>query len=165
MAKFRKGGKKEVPQVSTSSLPDIVYMLIFFFMITTTMRKEQVMVGNDLPKAATVQKLEHKALVSSIYIGPAKQGKGVDKKDGGSNSSIQLDDKIINSYEMIPDWIQKERNSRNPADRNKLTTALKVDNSTRMGVVTEVKQQLRKSSALRISYTAKKVSKENEGKY
>ena len=160
MAKFRKGGKKEVPQVSTSSLPDIVYMLIFFFMITTTMRKEQVMVGNKLPQAATVQKLEHKALVSSIYIGPAK--KGVDKKDGDNNSSIQLDDKIINSYEMIPDWIQKERNSRNPADRPKLTTALKVDNSTRMGVVTEVKQQLRKAQAFRISYTAKK---ESEKKY
>ena len=158
MAKFRKGGKKEVPQVSTSSLPDIVYMLIFFFMITTTMRKEQVQVGNKLPQATTVQKLEHKALVSSIYIGPAK--KSADKKDDDENSSIQLEDRIIKSYEEIPQWIQKERDSRAPADRPKLTTALKVDNSTRMGVVTEVKRQLRKAQAFRISYTAKKQNDE-----
>ena len=85
MGKFRKEGKKEVPQVSTSSLPDIVYMLIFFFMITTTMRDVELKVKNAMPKATEIQKLEHKSLVSSIYIGPPRDA------NLGTEARIQLD--------------------------------------------------------------------------
>ena len=122
MGKFRKEGKKEVPQVSTSSLPDIVYMLIFFFMITTTMR--------DVPPR------------------DAKLG---------TESRIQLDDAFARPAD-IADWIQKERDSRSEADRPLLTTALKVHKDTRMGVVTDVKQELRKVGAFRINYTTLKGS-------
>ena len=152
MGKFRKEGKKEVPQVSTSSLPDIVYMLIFFFMITTTMRDVELKVkSSPLPKASEIQKLEHKALVSSIYIGAPRDTKL------GTESRIQLDDAFA-TPENIADWIQKERDSRNPADIPLLTTALKVHKDTRMGIVTDVKQELRKVSALRINYTTLKGS-------
>ena len=151
MAKFRKEGKKEVPQVSTSSLPDIVYMLIFFFMITTSMRDVELKVKTALPKATEIQKLEHKALVCSIYIGPPRDTKL------GTESRIQLDDAFATT-EQIPDWIQKERDSRNPADIPLLTTALKVHKDTRMGIVTDVKQELRKVSAFRINYTTLKGS-------
>ena len=150
MAKFRKEGKKEVPQVSTSSLPDIVYMLIFFFMITTTMRDVELKVkASPLPKATEIQKLEHKALVSSIYIGAPRDSKL------GTESRIQLDDSFATPAD-IADWIQKERDSRNPADIPLLTTALKVHKDTRMGVVTDVKQELRKVGAFRINYTTLK---------
>ena len=152
MAKFRKEGKKEVPQVSTSSLPDIVYMLIFFFMITTTMRDVELKVkASPLPKATEIQKLEHKALVSSIYIGAPRDTKL------GTESRIQLDDSFATPAD-IADWIQKERDSRNPADIPLLTTALKVHKDTRMGVVTDVKQELRKVGAFRINYTTLKGS-------
>jgi biopolymer transport protein ExbD len=152
MAKFRKEGKKEVPQVSTSSLPDIVYMLIFFFMITTTMRDVELKVkASPLPKATEIQKLEHKALVSSIYIGAPRDSKL------GTESRIQLDDSFATPAD-IADWIQKERDSRNPADVPLLTTALKVHKDTRMGVVTDVKQELRKVGAFRINYTTLKGS-------
>ena len=152
MAKFRKEGKKEVPQVSTSSLPDIVYMLIFFFMITTTMRDVELKVkSSPLPQASEIQKLEHKALVSSIYIGAPRDTKL------GTESRIQLDDAFATT-EQIADWIQKERDSRNPADIPLLTTALKVHKDTRMGIVTDVKQELRKVSAFRINYTTLKGS-------
>jgi biopolymer transport protein ExbD len=152
MAKFRKEGKKEVPQVSTSSLPDIVYMLIFFFMITTTMRDVELKVkASPLPKATEIQKLEHKALVSSIYIGAPRDSKL------GTESRIQLDDSFATPAD-IADWIQKERDSRNPADIPLLTTALKVHKDTRMGVVTDVKQELRKVGAFRINYTTLKGS-------
>ena len=105
MAKFRKEGKKEVPQVSTSSLPDIVYMLIFFFMITTTMRDVELKVkSSPLPKASEIQKLEHKALVSSIYIGAPRDTKL------GTESRIQLDDAFATT-EQIADWIQKKQNT------------------------------------------------------
>ena len=152
MGKFRKEGKKEVPQVSTSSLPDIVYMLIFFFMITTTMRDVELKVkATPLPKASEIQKLEHKALVSSIYIGPPRDAKL------GTESRIQLDDAFARPTD-IADWIQKERDSRSEADRPLLTTALKVHKETRMGVVTDVKQELRKVGAFRINYTTLKGS-------
>ena len=152
MGKFRKEGKKEVPQVSTSSLPDIVYMLIFFFMITTTMRDVELKVkASPLPKATEIQKLEHKALVSSIYIGAPRDTKL------GTESRIQLDDSFATPAD-IADWIQKERDSRNPADIPLLTTALKVHKDTRMGVVTDVKQELRKVGAFRINYTTLKGS-------
>ena len=152
MARFRKEGKKEVPQVSTSSLPDIVYMLIFFFMITTTMRDVELKVkASPLPKASEIQKLEHKDLVSSIYIGAPRDSKL------GTESRIQLDDAFATPAD-IADWIQKERDSRNPADIPLLTTALKVHKDTRMGVVTDVKQELRKVGAFRINYTTLKGS-------
>ena len=152
MGKFRKEGKKELPQVSTSSLPDIVYMLIFFFMITTTMRDVELKVkSSPLPKASEIQKLEHKALVSSIYIGAPRDTKL------GTESRIQLDDSFATPAD-IADWIQKERDSRSEADRPLLTTALKVHKDTRMGVVTDVKQELRKVGAFRITYTTLKGS-------
>ena len=139
MGKFRKEGKKEVPQVSTSSLPDIVYMLIFFFMITTTMRDVELKVKTAMPKASEIQKLEHKAFKL------------------GTESRIQLDDAFARPAD-IADWIQKERDSRSEADRPLLTTALKVHKETRMGVVTDVKQELRKVGAFRINYTTLKGS-------
>ena len=151
MGKFRKEGKKEVPQVSTSSLPDIVYMLIFFFMITTSMRDVELRVKTALPKASEIAKLEKKALVSSIYIGPPRDPKL------GTESRIQLNDQFARP-EDIADWVLQEREARNEADRPFLTTALKVHKDTRMGVVTDVKQELRKVGAFRINYTTLKGS-------
>ena len=146
MGKFKKGGKKEVPQVSTSSLPDIVYMLIFFFMITTSMRDVELKVKTAMPKATEIAKLEKKALVSSIYIGPPRDAKL------GTESRIQLNDQFARPDD-IADWVLQEREARNEADRPFLTTALKVHKDTRMGIVTDVKQELRKVGAFRINYT------------
>ena len=151
MGKFRKEGKKEVPQVSTSTLPDIVYMLIFFFMITTSMRDVELRVRTALPKASEIAKLEKKALVSSIYIGPPRDARL------GSESRIQLNDQFARPDD-IADWVLQERESRNEADRPFLTTALKVHKETRMGIVTDVKQELRKVGAFRINYTTLKGS-------
>jgi biopolymer transport protein ExbD len=151
MGKFKKGGKKEVPQVSTSSLPDIVYMLIFFFMITTSMRDVELKVKTALPKATEIAKLEKKALVSSIYIGPPRDAKL------GTESRIQLNDQFARPDD-IADWVLQEREARSEADRPFLTTALKVHRETRMGIVTDVKQELRKVGAFRINYTTLKGS-------
>ena len=151
MGKFKKSGKKEVPQVSTSSLPDIVYMLIFFFMITTSMRDVELKVKTAMPKATEIAKLEKKALVSSIYIGPPRDPKL------GTESRIQLNDQFARP-EDIADWVLQEREARNEADRPFLTTALKVHKETRMGIVTDVKQELRKVGAFRINYTTLKGS-------
>lgn len=151
MGKFRKEGKKEVPAISTSSLPDVVYMLLFFFMITTSMRDVELKVKTSLPKATEIQKLEKKSVVSSIYIGPPRDGKL------GTESRIQLNDQFAR-VEDIPDFVIQEREARNEADRPLITTALKVHRDTRMGIVTDVKQELRKVGAFRINYTTLKGS-------
>ena len=137
--------------MSTSSLPDIVYMLIFFFMITTSMRDVELRVKTALPKATEIAKLEKKALVSSIYIGPPRDAKL------GTESRIQLNDQFARPDD-IADWVLQEREARSEADRPFLTTALKVHKETRMGIVTDVKQELRKVGAFRINYTTLKGS-------
>lgn len=155
MAKFGRKGKGEMPAISTASLPDIVFMLLFFFMVSTTLRETTLMVSSRLPSATEVAKLEKKTLVSYIYVGPpvrAFQGLY------GTEPRIQLNDSF-KSLDDIRDFISSERDAMSESDRPLLTTSLKVDEDTRMGIVTDIKQELRKASALKINYAAKKVEK------
>ena len=155
MSKFKKDNTKELPAISTASLPDIVFMLLFFFMVSTTMRETSLMVSSRLPSATEVAKLEKKSLVSYIYVGPPiKSFQGL----YGTEPRIQLNDSF-KSLDDIRDFISSERDAMSESDRPLLTTSLKVDEDTRMGVVTDIKQELRKASALKINYAAKKVEK------
>jgi len=151
MAKFKKEGSKETPAISTASLPDIVFMLLFFFMVSTTMREVELNVEILVPEATEVQKLEKKDLVSNIYIG---EPIGKFKKVYGSEPRIQLNDQFA-SVSDIRDFIASERESRSEEKRNKLTTLLKVDQNTKMGVITDIKQELRKASALKLTYSTR----------
>lgn len=152
MAKFRKGGKKEVPAISTASLPDIVFMLLFFFMVSTTMREVTLMIENNMPDAKQISKLEKKSLVSNIYIGkPRSQFIGA----YGSEPRIQLNDKLANINE-ISAFVIAEQEARKEEERNMITNNLKIQSETKMGVVTDVKQELRKANSLRISYATRK---------
>ena len=149
MAKFRKGGSKEVPAISTGSMPDIIFMLIFFFMVTTSMRETTMKVRIKLPEATEVQKLEKKSLVSFIYIGAPTNAKL------GTEPRLQLNDQFARVDDVIP-FIEQERLDRAEADRPLLTTSLKIDENVRMGLVTDVKQELRKCGAFRINYSVRK---------
>lgn len=155
MAKFGRKGKDDMPAISTASLPDIVFMLLFFFMVSTTMRETSLMVSSRLPSATEVAKLEKKSLVSYIYVGPPiKSFQGL----YGTEPRIQLNDSF-KSLDDIRDFISSERDAMSESDRPLLTTSLKVDEDTRMGIVTDIKQELRKASALKINYAAKKIEK------
>lgn len=154
MSRFKTKKDKGSPAINTSSLPDIIFMLLFFFMVTTVMREVTVIVKQNIPSASEVQKLERKSLVSYIYIGAPKDNKL------GTNARIQLNDAFAN-VEDVPLFIAREKEARDEADRKLLTTSLKVDGITKMGVVTDVKQELRKSSALKINYSTKKVKAED----
>ena len=153
MARFNQStSKKEVPAISTASLPDVVFMLLFFFMVSTTMRETDLRESVALPSATEVQKLEKKSLVSYIYIGtPLRSYQGL----YGNDSRIQLNDSF-KTLDDIRDFISSERDAMKESDRNQMTTSLKIDEYTRMGIVSEVKQELRKSSALKIVYAARK---------
>lgn len=150
MSKFKRKGKGGTPAISTASLPDIVFMLLFFFMVSTTMRETTLFVSVKLPEATEVVKLEKKSLVSYIYIGPPTRAYSATY---GTEPRIQLNDSF-KSLDDIRDFISSERDALNESDRNQLTTSLKVDENTRMGIVTDVKQELRKASALKINYSS-----------
>lgn len=146
MSRFKKKGGKDTPGISTASLPDIIFMLLFFFMVTTVMKETELLVKINPTSAREVQKLEKKDLVSFIYIGEPMSAKL------GTATRIQLND-AFGVVDDIPDFIAREREARDEADRKFLTTSLKVDRDTKMGIVTDVKQELRKVGAFKINYS------------
>lgn len=151
MAKFKKGVKKETPAISTASLPDIVFMLLFFFMVSTTMREVTLMIHNNLPEATQIAKLEKKSLVSNIYVGkPTKQY----QKAYGTEPRIQLNDKFA-TLQDVGAFVAAEREARKEEERNSITNNLKIQAETTMGIVTDLKQELRKANSLRINYGAR----------
>ena len=150
MAVMRKKGTKEAPPISTASLPDIIFMILFFFMVTTSMKEVDLIVKVQVPQATEVVKLENKSLVSYIYIGAPIER---EQSRLGTGTRIQLNDAFRNPTD-IGEFIAAERDKMNEGDRSRMTVSLKVDKSTRMGIVTDVKQELRKAGALKISYAA-----------
>ena len=154
MSKFRKGDKKGMPAISTASLPDIVFMLLFFFMVTTVMRETTLFVDVLTPKATEIKKMEKKSLVSYIYIGsPVKRM----QDSYGSAARIQLNDAFAEVSE-IQEFIATEREAILEEDRKKMTASIKADETAKMGIITDVKQELRKANALKINYSTRKGS-------
>ena len=153
MAVMKKKGGKGVPAISTSSLPDIIFMLLFYFMTTTVMRETNLMVDVQLPSASEVQKIEKKSLVSYIYIGPPNKAY-IGKM--GDNTRLQLNGAFKDVSEIL-DFIAAERDKLSESDRPYMTVSLKGHKNTRMGLITDVKQELRKANALKIIYPASKV--------
>ncbi len=113
------------------------------------MRETTLFVKISQPYATEVQKLEKKSLVSYIYIGQPLN------KKLGTESRIQLNDRFA-TVNDIPDFIIAEREARDEVDRKMITTSLKVDKETKMGVVTDVKQELRQAGAFKINYSTRK---------
>lgn len=152
MGKFKKDGKREVPAISTASLPDIVFMLLFFFMVSTTMREVTLMIQNNMPEATQAVKLEKKSLVSSIYVGkPTPQYQGA----YGTEPRIQLNDSFATLQEIAA-FVAAEQATRNEEDRNSIINNLKVQEDVTMGIVTDIKQELRKANSLKINYGSRK---------
>jgi len=147
MSRFGKDKKKVVTPISTASLPDVVFMLLFFFMVTSVLREVNMIVDLRVPTADQVKKLEEKSLVSYIYI-----GKPVNVKVFGTIPRIQLNDAFAEP-DQIRDFIAQKRELLNEFERNKMTVSLKIDKKTEMGIVSDVKQELRKASALKINYS------------
>lgn len=147
MAKFKKKTQTS-EDIPTSALPDIIFMLLFFFMVTTVLREVTLLVNNSLPQASQIQKLEKKSLVSFIYVGKPKE-----TKKYGETPRIQLNDVLANP-EDIAAFVLAERTKLDEAERDLLTMSLKVDRDVKMGIVTDVRQKLRKVNALKVNYSS-----------
>ena len=152
MSKFKKKKDGGLPPISTASLPDIVFMLLFFFMVATVIKEDNLKIENKLPSADQIEKLDKKNPVSYIYIGKPSSNY-IDTY--GTEARIQLNDKFASADEIAA-FIASERAALREELLPKLTVALKVDSEANMGVVSDVKQELRKVNALKINYTTRK---------
>lgn len=139
-----------MPALNTSSLPDLIFTLLFFFMIVTTMREVTLKVEFKVPTGTELEKLEKKSLVTFIYVGRPNEEF---RKKMGSESRIQLNDQFAEVAE-IQDFITQERLSMKEEDQPFMTVSLKIDQETKMGIVTDIKQALRQAYALKINYSA-----------
>ena len=150
MAKIRRNEKREMPALNTSSLPDIIFMLLFFFMSVTSMKEVSYKVQFQNPQATELTKLENKSLVRYIYVGtPTAEF----RKQYGAETRIQLNDQFAEVKE-IGEYIVNERSSMKESDQGLMTVSIKADKETRMGVIADIKQELRRAYALKISYAA-----------
>jgi biopolymer transport protein ExbD len=158
MGLIKKEDKKETPAISTASLPDIVFMLLFFFMVATKMKEVTLKVEVTKPEATETTKVDDPSLVRNIYIGKPSISL---RRSYGTEPRIQLGD-VVADVRDIGQFISDAKGEINEAERNKMTVSLKIDKGTRMGIVNDVKEALRDAEALKISYSATKVGGDEE---
>ena len=151
MSKFNNGKKKEMPAISTASLPDIIFMLLFFFMVVTVLRQSELKIRVVTPEATELTKLEDKSLVNYIYVGkPTPQYQDL----YGTAPQLQLNDKI-SRLDQIPFFLAEFKQGVPEQLHGRITSSLRVDGEITMGIVTDVKTELRKAGQLRVNYSAK----------
>ena len=148
MAGFKKKESREMPEMNTSSLPDLIFTILFFFMIVTTMREVTLKVKMTIPAGTELEKLEKKSAVSYIYVGPPTDAL---RAQMGSSTRIQLNDRYAEPREVM-DFVAQERQGM--ANQAEQVISIKADSKTQMGIITDIKEVLRKSWALRINYSA-----------
>ncbi len=149
MNKFKRNSLTS-EEISTASLPDIVFMLLFFFMVATVMRPHDLLVEQKLPKATQLKKIEKKSLVSYIHIGKPKNS-----EQFGHEPRIQFNDVFINT-EQIPQGIEEARTKLSEKEKDMLIVAMKVDDEVKMGIVNDVETELKEVNALKIIYNTLK---------
>ncbi len=141
---FKKKSAKSKQDIPTASLPDIIFMLLIFFMVTTVLRETEVQVRTTLPRAEAIQKIEQKRLVSYVYIGPLKTG-----QNRGA-TAIQIDDALIDDVNNVRTIMYRKL-----VEQPKLIVSLRVDQTSEMGMVMDVQQELREAGTLRINYSSR----------
>ena len=141
-----------MPEMNTSSLPDLIFTILFFFMMVTSMREVTMMVKVQKPQASQIEKLARKSCTSFIQIG---QPTDMLRSQYGSGTRIQLNDRYAEANEVY-DFIMADRASMAESDKPFYTVSMKVDHHTPMGIITDVKQVLRKAYALKIVYSSDK---------
>jgi biopolymer transport protein ExbD len=152
MGHFKKKRGDSTPAISTASLPDIVFILLFFFMVITKMRETDLKVKVQVPQATELEKLEQKSLVHFIYIGrPMERYQSI----YGTAPRIQLDDSF-KTVEDIPLFVENHKQGVQPNLRPRIATSLRVDGDITMGIVQDVKVKLRKIGQLKLNYAARR---------
>lgn len=147
MGKFGKKNKVS-ENIPTSALPDIIFMLLFFFMVTTVLRDQEILVEQKIPQATQLQKLQKKTLISYIFIGKPKNTSLY-----GTEPRIQANDALMNTGDIVQ-WVNQERDKLPEADRGGITISMKVDKDVKMGPISDVQTELREADARRVLYAS-----------
>lgn len=163
MSKFSNKGKKAIQGISTASLPDIVFILLFFFMVATVSKEEDPIVELIIPNAEQCARLEDKSLEVYINVGsPVKELQA----QYGAEPRIQLND-AIKDINYIPQYIEEKREAIKRQAPNselgnklakKMIVSLKVDQKSKLGTIDDIKQELRKLNALKVNYVVNDVA-------
>ncbi len=143
---FKKKSTSKSEEIPTSSMPDVIFILLIFFMVTTVLREQEILVRTTLPEAQALTKIEQKRLVSYLYIGPRKLG----PNEVSEEAAIQIDDALIEDVNTVRTIMYNKR-----VAEPRLIVSLKVDETTNMGLVTQVQEELREADALRINYSTR----------
>jgi biopolymer transport protein ExbD len=146
MSKHFKKKAQTSQGIPTASLPDIIFMLLIFFMVTTVLREQDVQVRTILPKAEALTKIEQKRYVSYIWMGPEKL-----PNNQFGETKVQIDDALIEDLTNIRTIMYRKL-----TEEPRLIVSLRVDEESEMGIVTDVQQELRKGGTLRVNYSSKR---------
>ena len=147
MGRFNRAGRRQIPTLNTAALPDLIFTLLFFFMIVTTMRKAPVGMEVEPPRAAQVETFR-RVQETVVYIGRPVTAS---RAQSGDTVCIQVDGRSM-SPAQLETYLRCKMESLSVAERAEAVVSLKADKQTPMGVVADVKKALRKAGALRVRY-------------
>lgn len=142
----------DMPGLNMASMPDLIFTVLFFFMIVTHMRSVPLKVAYQVPAGTELTKLTRKSAVTHIYIGKPVTAL-LQKANAGDTTCIQLNDKYAR-MEEIGEFVSQERREMLPEDVQQMTVSIKADRNTDMGTITDVKQMLRRAKAYTVNYSA-----------
>lgn len=157
MSFYRRHGH-EIPALNTASLPDLIFTILFFFMLVVHMRKVTVKVKYQVPAGTELTRLVNKSAVSYIYIGKPMNGWGQVEKD---RLQVQMNDKLT-SIPEIKQYLIRSREEMSSEDRQAMTVSIKADQQTDMGTIIDLKQTLREANALKVNYSGVYRTKKNK---
>lgn len=147
MSKFKKKTKAET-NIPTSALPDIIFMLLFFFMVTTVLREQEILVEQKIPQATQLQKIQKKTLISYLYVGQPKNTSLY-----GSEPRIQANDVLINTSDIVL-WVNQQKDNLSEAERDQIWISLKADRDVKMGPISDIQFELREADARKLMYAS-----------
>ena len=142
-----------MPGLNLAAMPDLIFTVLFFFMIVTHMRDVKPQVQYNVPQGTEVDKAVRKSSVVYVFIGKPVNAQG---RVVGQESRVQVNDRLV-SVSQIGEAIAQERSIMTEEDRQHLVVSIRADRDTEMGLINDVKQALRRAGALNINYSAVKV--------
>ena len=140
---IRRKKHRSVPGLNMASMPDLIFTVLFFFMIVTHMRNETVKVNLQVPQGTEVTKSSNKFSTINIYIGRNHYG----------DTQIQVNDRMC-SLEQVGALVQDFKANLSEESLENLIVNLRADRNTDMGIVNDIKKELRNVGALTIRYSA-----------
>lgn len=154
MSIFRRRSH-DIPELNTASLPDLIFTILFFFMLVTHMRKVAVKVKYQVPQGTELTKLVKKTAITYLYIGKPMNEIG---QLAGDSLCIQMNDKLVD-VAKIKSYLMKERATMSAEDKKQMSVSIRADKETPMGRIIDIKQSLREANVLNVNYAATKKKK------